>query len=173
MSNLDGLEPRGRRLKRNSKETCLLIPRGGFFDGRNQNRDPEPSAKPLRHSDKPTNLEMLFLRTGSTTIGDGKSGAPFFQAFPQGVYVIKNSLTRTPKKAQKSIISLDSYPPGVGFPFLGGEKLVLRAAKPGKKWISLLRRESAAPPAPGGLSDNWGIRLSGKLAKKHSKKLIH
>ena len=50
------------------KGTYPLTPRGGFFDGRNQNRDPEPSAKPLRHSDKPTNLEMLFLRTGSTTI---------------------------------------------------------------------------------------------------------
>ena len=58
----------GRRLTRHSKETYSLTPRGGFFDGRNQNRDPEPSAKPLRHSDKPTNLEMLFLRTGSTTI---------------------------------------------------------------------------------------------------------
>ena len=56
------------------KETYPLTPRGGFFDGRNQNRDPEPSAKPLRHSDKPTNLEMLFLRTGSTTIGEEKSG---------------------------------------------------------------------------------------------------
>ena len=52
--------------------TYRLTPRGGFFDGRNQNRDPEPSAKPLRHSDKPTNLEMLFLRTGSTTIGEKK-----------------------------------------------------------------------------------------------------
>ena len=50
----------------------MLTPRGGFFDGRNQNRDPEPSAKPLRHSDKPTNLEMLFLRTGPTTIGEEK-----------------------------------------------------------------------------------------------------
>ena len=55
------------------KETYPLTPRGGFFDGRNQNRDPEPSAKPLRHSDKPTNLEMLFLRTGPTTIGEEKN----------------------------------------------------------------------------------------------------
>ena len=56
------------RYEKTFKETYSLTPRGGFFDGRNQNRDPEPSAKPLRDSDKPTNLEMLFLRTGSTTI---------------------------------------------------------------------------------------------------------
>ena len=49
-SNLGGLGP--RRLQRNSKETCLLTPRGGFFDGRNQNRDPEPSAKTFQDSDK-------------------------------------------------------------------------------------------------------------------------
>ena len=57
----------GRELQ-TLKGIDLLTPRGGFFDGRNQNRDPEPSAKPLRHSDKPTNLEMLFLRTGSTAM---------------------------------------------------------------------------------------------------------
>ena len=33
-----------------SKETCLLTPRGGFLDGRNQNRDPEPSAKTFHDS---------------------------------------------------------------------------------------------------------------------------
>ena len=33
------------------KETDLLTPRGGFFDARNQNRDPEPSAKTIRDSD--------------------------------------------------------------------------------------------------------------------------
>ena len=33
------------------KEIDLLIPRGGFFDARNQNRDPEPSAKTLRDFD--------------------------------------------------------------------------------------------------------------------------
>ena len=87
------------RYEKTFKETYPLTPRGGFFDGRNQNRDPEPSAKPLRHSDKPTNLEMLFLRTGSTT----------------GILTYAH-------------------------------------------W---------------GLSDKWDIRLSGKLAKKHSKKLIH
>ena len=41
------------------KGTYLLTPRGGFLDARNQNRDPEPSAKPLRESDKPTSPEIL------------------------------------------------------------------------------------------------------------------
>ena len=57
-------ENRSRRRQAELKETCLLTPRGGFFDGRNQNRDPEPSAKPLRNSDKPTNLEILFFLIG-------------------------------------------------------------------------------------------------------------
>ena len=35
-----------------SKETYSLMPPGGFFDGRNQNRDPEPSAKPFRDCDR-------------------------------------------------------------------------------------------------------------------------
>ena len=65
---LRGKNHRSHRLQAERKETCSLTPRGGFLDGRNQNRDPEPSAKPLRHSDKPTNLEMLFLRSGSTYI---------------------------------------------------------------------------------------------------------
>ena len=43
------------------KGTYPLTPRGGFFDGRNQNRDPEPSAKPSRHSDKRKNLEIISL----------------------------------------------------------------------------------------------------------------
>ena len=42
----------GRRLTRHSKETYSLTPRGGFFDGRNQNRDPEPSAKTFHDSDR-------------------------------------------------------------------------------------------------------------------------
>ena len=33
------------------KETDLLTPRGGFFDARNQNRDPEPYAKTVRDFD--------------------------------------------------------------------------------------------------------------------------
>ena len=33
------------------KETDLLTRRGGILAARNQNRDPEPSAKPLRDSD--------------------------------------------------------------------------------------------------------------------------
>ena len=47
------------------KETYLLTPRGGFFDARNQNRDPEPSVEPPRHSAKPTNLEILSFVIGS------------------------------------------------------------------------------------------------------------
>ena len=35
-----------------SKETDSLMPPGGFFDGRNHNRDPEPSAKPFRDCDR-------------------------------------------------------------------------------------------------------------------------
>ena len=57
-SNLDGLGPAVRQAEL-KKKTYSLTPRGGFLDGRNQNRDSEPSAKPPRHSDKPTNLEML------------------------------------------------------------------------------------------------------------------
>ena len=39
---------------RNGKGTCLLTPRGGFFDIRNQNRDLEPSAKTFHDSDRRT-----------------------------------------------------------------------------------------------------------------------
>ena len=46
------------------KETYPLTPRGGFFDGRNQNRDSEPSAKTFHDSDKPTSLEILSFVIG-------------------------------------------------------------------------------------------------------------
>ena len=53
------------------KGTYPLTPRGGFFDGRNQNRDSEPSAKPPRNSYKPTSLEILSFVTGLEHDGRG------------------------------------------------------------------------------------------------------
>ena len=52
-----------------------VISRGGCFDGRNQNRDSEPSAKPPRDSDKPTSLEILSFVIGPSCIPD--PGEPF------------------------------------------------------------------------------------------------
>ena len=65
--NPDGLAPAAAPMG-TQKETYSLTPRGGFFDGRNQNRDSEPSAKPPRNSDKPTHLEILFFVIGSSTM---------------------------------------------------------------------------------------------------------
>ena len=54
MGNLRQLGDSGERPTelQTLKETYLLTPRGGFFDGRNQNRDPEPSAKTFQDSDR-------------------------------------------------------------------------------------------------------------------------
>ena len=51
---------------RNGKGTCLLTPRGGFFDARNQNRDLEPSVKTFQDSDRrgPPNSRGMDVREG-------------------------------------------------------------------------------------------------------------
>ena len=74
MGNLRQLGDSGERPTelQTLKETYLLTPRGGFFDARNQNRDPEPSAKPLRESDKPTSPEILSF--GSAQPGTSSKG---------------------------------------------------------------------------------------------------
>ena len=79
MGNLRQLGDSGERPAelQTLKETYLLTPRGGFFDARNQNRDPEPSAKTLRESDKPTSPEMLaFVSAQPGTSSKGTLRVP-------------------------------------------------------------------------------------------------
>ena len=69
---------RSHRLQAVLKETCLLTPRGGFFDGRNQNRDPEPSAKTFQDSNRrvPPNSRGMDHGDFQTTGTFGSLGIP-------------------------------------------------------------------------------------------------
>ena len=75
---LRGKRNRSHRLQAERKETCSLTPRGGFFDGRNQNRDPEPSAKTFQDSDRrePPNSRGMDHGDSKTTETFGSLGIP-------------------------------------------------------------------------------------------------